>query len=342
MKLLHKIHLRLKKGESRRYLFGERTLWQYDIRYDKSGKRSMDVYYPAKRRFGSYSQNKDNRRVFYLKVNRVDYYVLWCIQQWIYVVDLLDADFYFVCDNPKLENKILENIRFRNVNIKFLRSETESLEKYVDLIAIPCWRKACAAHLTTFLHAKENGYKRFWNIDADDTMFLMSPNKTADMLLRAEECAEADKIDILSLDMWYSLSKGRHWSFGVSYVNNEIDWFALLKPDENADWKQKISSDNYNADWYFTYLRNNGRNIQTFYVDNCSFIHWGKFEPHELCSNISNWTAGKLVYPISQCLYDEKFAEREIPEDCIRLDVNTNEIEAQKFINALLFAMAGK
>lgn len=335
-KFLYKIRLNLKNGTSRRVMLCNTTLYQYDINFDKNGERYINIYYPSNEKLKSYSDDKQNKRVFYLKVNRIKPYTFWCIQQWINIINILNADFYFICDNSELEKNILQKIQFKNKNIKFLKSEIKRLDEYVDLITKPCWRKACYAHLTTLLHAKDNNIEQFWNIDADDTMLLMSPNKAVRMILEAEQKAKLNKINALSFDMWYSLSYGEHWSFGISYISNKIDWFKLMNPLQNADWKQTISSKNYNIDWYFTYLRNNGQNIQTFYVDNSSFIHWGNFEYDKLFSNISKWQNGKLSYPISKYLYNENFAERIIPKDCIKFDIGIEDKDAQWFINTLL------
>ena len=47
-------------------------------------------------------------------------------------------------------------------------------------IVVPFWLNAGAALLTPFLHAKEKGYKTFWNIDADDTVMCADALKCAE------------------------------------------------------------------------------------------------------------------------------------------------------------------
>ncbi len=64
------------------------------------------------------------------------------------------------------------------------------------------------------MHAKENGFKAFWNIDADDTCFCLSPKRMTELLSTTEHYACSNNIHIFSLDMHRSALEGQHWSNG--------------------------------------------------------------------------------------------------------------------------------
>ena len=344
MKLFRKIKLKTEEGFSRRILLCNHTICQYDSIKDDRQKRHMQFYYPSAKKIGSYSNNPNNKRVFYLKVNRNTNYAFLCLQNWINVVNELNADFYIICDKRELELKILERICFKNKNIKFLKSYNTKIKKYVKYMAVPGWRNAAKAHLTTFVHARENNINNFWNIDADDTMFMTTPNKVAEMISKAEAYATENNISAFSYDMWYSQEEAKHWSFGITYTNSNVDWFKLFD-SENIEWTSKYNCQKpYNIDWFFTYLRN-CRNIknETFYLDRVKFIHWGNFNCCHPSAAISTWENGKINYPIFKYFYNDQKASKIIPQDCVKLDVGLNDDkEYLEFLVPLFLLMSDK
>ena len=64
----------------------------------------------------------------------------------------------------------------------------------------------------------------FWNIDADDTRICLKPERTKQLLDQVKKITERESIDCMSLDMHASKAgTGRHWTFGITYTNNETD-----------------------------------------------------------------------------------------------------------------------
>jgi hypothetical protein len=153
------------------------------------------------------------------------------------------------------------------------------------------WVNAGAAHLTTFSHARKNGITHFWNIDADDTIFLQTPEAIARKLAEVEQYALANKLDCFSLDMYWTFQK--HWSFGVTFTSLcNADYLTLIDKVDNDELKE-LYKPQYggeadivngmgelmpgacgNIDWYFTYLRDKGLiNARSFYIEDTYFAH---------------------------------------------------------------------
>ena len=81
---------------------------------------------------------------------------------------------------------------------EFLESDRTSDDaKYiVHNCCTPNWYNAGFAHVTPFSHAKAHGFKRFWNIDGDDTMLCLFSERAAEMLKTIEKYADSHNIDI--------------------------------------------------------------------------------------------------------------------------------------------------
>lgn len=282
MKLFEKIKIKLKNEEIGQVWIKNFLLYEYRKKNNNNKKSFSLKILPKMDHSKQYSViNKDNR-IFYLKISRMADSTFECLQHWINVIDILDAEFYIICDNINLTKEVLKNITFRNRNIKFIKSvKNKYLTKIVKMMATPIWEKAAYAHLTTFWHAQKNGYNSFWNIDADDTMFLIPPKILAKKMVEIENYANKFEIDNFSLDMHTSKSYNRLWSFGVTYTRNEKNYFKIFEKYNSLDWRNeecfKIDKQ-FNIDRYFTYLRNkNITNNKIFYFDNTYFIHFGHF-----------------------------------------------------------------
>ena len=325
MRILEKIKLNLINGKSRIILFFGIPLVQYDTIY-KNGKKNKKYYLPLFRKYKSYSNNPNNAKenVFYLKVNLEYNYAFVAIQHWINIVNEMDADFYFVCDKKDLLKSILQRIRFKNSNIKFIKSIRHPLKRVIKNLTTPNWENAGYAHLTTFYHAKKLGLNHFWNIDADDTSLVAEPKKIVQILKSIQEDARKRDISITSLDMWRSRSWGKQWTFGISYTRN-IDKFIEIFNNAKKTWQDKYKNcDNgLNVDWFITYLMDNKfLNIETWYVENMYFIHWcrdGNFISNVLGSYLCYWKQGKIVFQ------NEKLGELQISTDCKKYDFNISE-----------------
>ncbi len=219
-----------------------------------------------------------DKPVFYLKINRFESFTLFCIQHWINIVNEMNADFYIVCDNKKLEINVLKKIIFRNCNIKIIKSKKNNIiNRIVKTIATKTWYNAAFAHLTPFFHAKENNIKDFYTIDADDTMFLLPKEKCKLILNEVKTYAKKENISAFSLDMHLSRTFGKHWSFGITYINDNVDWTEIFSQNKNQNWTKNYPDVNdYNIDWFFTWLRDcKILKNEIFYVENLPFIHFG-------------------------------------------------------------------
>lgn len=47
--------------------------------------------------------------------------------------------------------------------------------------------------------------------------------------MKVKEYANKNDIDCFSLYMWYSRLKTAHGSFGITYIDNTIDWIQYFK-----------------------------------------------------------------------------------------------------------------
>jgi hypothetical protein len=280
-------------------------------------------------------KDKKDVPVFYLKVNRDAAYTIDCIQGWINIINEIGADFYFVCDNKMLEYKILRKCYFRNGDIKFISSIGKPINKVANSLYTGPWENATHAHLTPFYHARKRGIKKFWNIDADDTTILLNPVKVAEVLGQVEKLSEKECISAISLDMWRSRTYGKHWSLGVLYINDNVDFCHVFESNKDLSWIKKVEGydDAFNLDWFFSYLKLQGKiKIETFYIDNCYFIHWGNFILDPTFSGIYLWKDGKVIFPILKDIY--KNTEMGVLDiaDCYKISV---EIDEQECIDML-------
>lgn len=274
--------------------------------------------------------------VFYLKINRIADYTLMCIQNWLNVIFYMDGDFYFVCDNKRLEREIVSRLYFRDGDIKFMSSRRKELKNVAKNLWTGSWEMATYAHLTPFYHAKENGIKEYWAIDGDDTMFFLYPEQTIKVLEIAQKISKENGISAFSLDMHWSQMKGKHWSLGVLYINDTVDFCNIFENVHGLDWtgSYKEIDDMFNLDWFFNYLRDNYvAKIETFYVEDCYFCHWtSNLLRHLIYGNLCYWHNKKIVYPIIKDIYqNEKLGMIDI-EKCYKISIDTTLEEGRKFM----------
>ena len=319
MKLFEKVKIKLKDEHIREIRIFGITCFSY-----VKLKNKIKYIFPCK--VNNKTINK-NRPVFYLKINRNDDVAIKCLQHWLNIIDELDSDYYILCDKKELKDKILKNITFRDGNFKFLKSYRNSELSYiVKNIATKIWINATYAHLTSFYHSKINNIQSFWNIDADDTMFCLNKSKVAACLKSIEDYAAVNDIAAFSFDMHRSRTKGKHWSFGVTYTQNNMDWFKLLKKNKDLSWREKYEDyDNeFNLDWYFTYLKDNKViNLRTFCLRNMLFVHFGDVINNPIYAWAGIYTENKIKFPILLDLYNsKKYGEIDIHKDVVCFDGN--------------------
>lgn len=277
------------------------------------------------------------RHGFYLKVDKGSRLAMDNLVRWVKTVSLLEGDCYILCDRDDVVQKARETLSFSDA-VSFIKSERESEEIAAvvrGVIPPKGMVNAGIAHLTTFLHARSREYDFFWNIDADDTRFCLSAERTAGLLERAGGYAEENELDCFSLDMHTSRTAGQHWSFGVTYTRNRRDWLPILFSHANdRGYQEKDLGLRFNIDWYFTYIRSLGElKIETFYFENLKFIHY-HFENmfQDLCIwGILHWKDNELRFPMM-----EAFSSREsgsgrclIPDGVVGLELGIDDREAE-------------
>lgn len=275
-------------------------------------------------------------RFFYLKINRRERYTFRNLQHWIDIVEGIEgADYCILCDDDILKQEVLEQVRFARKSVNFLESEKTSpeLNDIVTNITDERWKNAGYAHMTTFYRARKNHYSTFWNIDADDTCICLPPKRVEELFHTVEAYVEKNSIDIISLDMWTTRTKGTHWSFGVTYVNNSVDWFSRIKQYyKNEELKaQQVR----NVDGYFSCLKIcTDLRIETFYFENLRFIHYADdFIKRPDASGFFIWKDGKLILPVLlYCFGMEKIGLLPIDESIIKLDMGITDGECRDFL----------
>lgn len=223
--------------------------------------------------------------VFYLKINQNTDAAFKCFWHWFKIVELLDADFYVLVDDEEVKNIILNIFLSNGYNApKFISSYREQLMPIIKPLNFRegKWERVGCALLTPFAHAKENNFKYFWNIDADDTMFLCEPEIVCPVLLEAEQYAKDNNIDVFSLDM--HLSCLGDWTFGVAFtIMTNVDFFDCIKQVQFLPRKY------FNLDTMFVMIACEGLiSCRGFSRDDLWFTHFGE--------GINSWKNGKIEY----------------------------------------------
>lgn len=296
--VLKKIKIKLQTGYILQYKFFNFPVFQIENTQD--GKKFKFCFLKRKVKKGA-------EHVFYLKVNQSSWVNIECIGFWIDVIDKINGDYYIICDNERLKNLILENITFKNSDIKFIKSNKTILKKTVNSICTNEWLNAGYAHLTPFVHAYKNKIENFWNIDADDSRIFYDSKSVAESLEKVEEYANKNNIDVFGYDVLQSRYNGKEWCFGVTYVNkNSKTYPFLFNVDKNFKFIHNLKHLNCcNADIFFTYLRDNNKlNIQSFTFENIYYTHLGTgFEALIYSFYVKN---NQLIYPIYKAFLPDK------------------------------------
>lgn len=277
--------------------------------------------------------------IFYLKVNREKSYVIPNIRHWLDSILVNENRVYLVCDNDHLIDEIKRTLVPIYGDLDFIRSinDSEDIEQILDSISLGVWKKIGRAHLTTFYHARENKYEAFWNIDADDTFFCLSPERIRELINHVAVESTEKKVDLNNLDMWHSVSVSEswgstpHWSFGVTYTNNKIDWFKIMKAHANDMDYLGMDKLHCNIDWYFTYLSTlSGITIKSFCFRNLKFIHFcsnGFDYPHK--GAFYYYRPETIEFPVLKyCFGSCELGEIPIAKDTLHYDIGISDEEA--------------
>lgn len=278
------------------------------------------------------------RKAFYLKINRDEAFAYRNLERWIEVSCLFGVDCYILCDQQIIKNAIIQkNILLGKTTFISSDRNAENEKIAKNIAKDEKWINAALAHMTTFWHANTNRYDYFWNIDADDTFICLSVERIRELLEICESYAEEHQIDCFSMDMWRTVTKGIHWSFGITYINARRKWREIMERySTDSDYSNKDESMRSNIDWFFTYLKETEKDLrlETFCCENLKFIHYaGDFVDKPVDSGFYHWKEGKLVFPLLfYCFGMEEIGELNIAEDIICFQMDIKDSEAGKVL----------
>lgn len=291
--------------------------------------------YPQKKNQRTNGWVDANQPVLYFKINRMSDYAKPCIQHWVNIAYHMKADYYFICDNIQLQYHLLRTVNFPGSDIKFMTSRQRKLRSVVKGLSSPRWENATYAHITPFVHAKSHNLLKFWCIDADDTMICLKESRTAMALKQAEKIADKQNFAAFSLDMWRSRTFGRYWTWGIVYISGCVDFWNLITENTNLNWFEPYAhlDTAITFDWFFTYLKDTRKaDIETFYIDNTYFIHWGDFIRHPQGAHIIYWGNGNIVFPILKHIFLNSQLGQFNIADCHKLSVDATDEESLFFV----------
>lgn len=305
------------------------------IHYRLFGKTIFIKEYHNGKRVKFQKYNNNSIPTVFLKVNRDTTYTLTCIQMWLNAVYERGYNFFFVCDNNLLKRKILQNCKFKNGDIKFIRSIKGRRMKWTkNLYYGKSLEKMTYAHLTPFLISKKMGIKQHWAIDADDTLLFMDSSKLVSVMSQVEHLSNNEGISAISLDMHFTKTFGRCWSLGVLFVNDNVDFCKIFRNEKNLEWTNYFQQFVYRItfDQYMTHLKFDRKlKIETFYVENCYFLHWGEFLQNPEKSWLCIWKNNKMYYPFMKIFHNSDIEDFDIPRSTYQISVGLTEKESMKF-----------
>lgn len=284
-------------------------------------------------------------KAIYLKINRRERYTYRNLQIWIDVVSFFPKyKVLLLCDDKMLIEQVRSEVQADWDKIEIINScrQDKELTYIVNNTANERWKNAGYAHLTCFLHARDNHFEAFWNIDADDTVFCLQARKTAELLKCVEDYCHSDgSFGAMGLDMWVTFTKALHWSLGITYVNGNIDWIRIMmEHSEDDTFKENYDKviQPQNIDGYLSYLKNyvmNNGEFKTFFVDNLRFIHYADdFFKRPLSSGMFYWKEGYMILPILYyCFNDQICGKIKIPNEVVDINYIITDGDFREFID---------
>lgn len=153
----------------------------------------------------------------------------------------------------------------------------------------------------------------------------------------------------MSLDMHRTTFHGLHWTFGVTYIQMNVNIEQLIKSVKDNNWakvyfKYVLDSEtpDPNIDCFFTYLKDKNKlNVQTFNIENLYFAHWGICTVYELFKLLQVAKNGLLYFPIAGAVDDNR-SHIKIPNDIINFDCGVDLQSSTNFMKRFLFMYANK
>lgn len=346
MSIIKKISINTKKCKIREvYLLGFK-LYEYIkiCRYNKTLDKIKNYKFYS---FNGFCCPKKKQRIFYLKVHKIHRTSFDCIRQWLNVAEKMNAFIYFVCDNPEMETKI-KQMCLPNRFFAFIKSDRKTLKLEIKKILHKVerqslWERIAYSMITPFLHAQKNNFSVSYNIDADDILLCINPEKISEAFKKAEKYAIDNGIDLLNFDMFYSKSYGVHWSFGIVICTNPTKSINTIKA--NTNWRNNtklinkynicwIDKFNFNVDWLFTYFRETKQlNMKTFYIDKGLVAHMPDIILEHGWGFMIQWENNEIRFPVLKNLYDRKVWDKiQIPKDAIKIDVGLELDDYKDFL----------
>jgi hypothetical protein len=280
------------------------------------------------------SLDKD-RPVFYLKINNNQLgFTIGCLQQWIDIAKAMNGQVVIICDNEKLLKKCLRSVKLEE-EIVIIKSDQSIPSNIINAMAIPFWRKAARAHLTSFYHANKNNIHDFWNIDADDTTFFAPVEDIVKALNQVKDYANAQGINCFSLDMHSSYFNGILWNFGVTYVHEVKECMNGINLIHSV---MKRETPYGSVDNYFAWLRNSGHlRCESFNISNLYFLHWGQWEYENASRLLSIYSDGYIKYPFIEFLNTNE-AKIPVAKHIINFDTGITEAISKKVLEDKLLS----
>jgi hypothetical protein len=226
------------------------------------------------------------RNAYYLKINREHERNLAIFWHWVKIVETAGADCFILADRESVKKRIVQLYVEKGYPEpdNFLKSKREELHDVCEGLYSEHRLNMAYAHLTPFIHAKENDYDGFWGIDADDTLLCASPRHCSRLLDEAGRYAVDNALNLFSLDMWYSrFSPDYHWTFGVAFTNMNADYMRILQEGKRLLGGKAISEMpkmvcDQNIDNYFSFLSHRGKlRCKTFCCEGLLFEHYGLY-----------------------------------------------------------------
>ncbi len=292
--------------------------------YNENNKIQKIKFFPKEK------NNKD-RRVYYLKVNIIQDYTFISLQHWIDIIHEENGQLYIICDNKNLEAQILKKIKFYDLDVNFIKSSKDrTMRNLIKKMSCTSWKKAAYAHMTTIYHASKHNIKKFWNIDADDTMLLLSPKRGQELLKKAEIYSLKNDVNIFSLDMHVTKCGGNNkfWTLGVAFLQYDGDLFDVCRKVKNTEWLKYfdfLKEGEGSADAFLNYIGHNtkGLKIGTFYNNNLYFIHWKYLRTLMFYA----WKNGHLIFPFLKGFGVDNISQFKISSELTNLNLEIKDDE---------------
>ena len=276
--------------------------------------------------------------VFYFKINTCSPYMLRNLRHWLSAMEAYGGgEAYLLCDREDVKAAVEAEFP---APLPWLSSRSDpELRRITGAVCEERWTACGDAHLSTFFHAREQGFDSFWNIDADDTRMCVSPEKIARILREAEAAARREDLALFSLDMWYTQTLGRHWTFGVTFVRDPaacIRAFSAHAADPAYFRMVEERRLFRNVDAYATCLRDMVRALraETFYVENLLFVHYAEDLLYKsVGSGVMQWSRGVQLLPLMYCLFGlRNQALHFIRREEFRIDIGLDVREGTVFL----------